>query len=86
VEQNKSSEKKIRQALGLLQSIQAQKEPTLESMIKFQDQYRSIPAEEHPWFFEAVIRKFEISKKISKKNYTWCWPMKGKTQPTGNGS
>ncbi len=67
MEPSKSSAKKINILLSLLKTIQDQKEVALELLIKFQDQYRSIPAEEHPWFFEEVIRKFEVNKKDIEK-------------------
>lgn len=67
MELSKNSSKRINHLLDLLNTIQVQKEASLESMIKFQDQYRSLPAEELPWFFEAVIRKFEIPKEEIEK-------------------
>jgi malonyl-CoA decarboxylase len=68
MEPSKPSDKKIRQALELLKSIQVQKEASRESMVKFQDLFRSFLLEEHPLFFEAVIREFEINQKDIEKD------------------
>ncbi len=67
MELSKGSGKRINDLLDLLKSIQAQKEATPEPIIRFQDQYKAIPLEDRPWFFEAVIRKFEISMKEIEK-------------------
>ncbi|MBI4764426.1 MAG: malonyl-CoA decarboxylase family protein [Deltaproteobacteria bacterium] len=67
MEISRSSAKKIDNLLDLLKTIHNQKEAALELLIRFQNQYRSIPAEEHPGFFKAVIRKFEINKKDIEK-------------------
>jgi malonyl-CoA decarboxylase len=67
MELNKPSAKKINELLNLLKSIQAQKEAQPEPMNRFRDQYQSILIEERPWFFEAVIHKFEINKKEIEK-------------------
>ena len=67
MELSKPSAKRINVLLDLLKSIQAQKEAAPESIIRFRDQYQEIPLEDRPWFFEAIIRKFEISKKEIEK-------------------
>src|SRR4030042_146177 len=68
MELGKASAKKIDDLLKLLNSIDVQNEAALEPMIRFRDQYRAILLEKRPWFFEAVIRKLEISKQeIEKK-------------------
>jgi malonyl-CoA decarboxylase len=67
MELNKTSAKKINELLNLLKSIQTQKETSPEPLNRFRDQYQAILVEERPWFFEAVIRKFEINKKEIEK-------------------
>ncbi|OGP49756.1 MAG: hypothetical protein A2Y79_05595 [Deltaproteobacteria bacterium RBG_13_43_22] len=67
MELGKASAKKIDDLLNLLKSIEVQNEAALEPMIRFRDQYRAILLEERPWFFEAVIRKLEISKQEIEK-------------------
>ncbi len=67
MELSKPSAKRINVLLDLLKSIQAQKEAAPEPIIRFRDQYQEIPLEDRPWFFEAIIRKFEISKKEIEK-------------------
>src|SRR4030043_1326320 len=67
MELGKASAKKIDDLLNLLKSIEVQNEAALEPMIRFRDQYRAILLEERPWFFEAVIRKLEISKQENEK-------------------
>lgn len=67
MELNKTSSKKINELLNLLKSIQAQEEAQPEPMNRFRDQYQAILIEERPWFFEAVIHKFEINKKEIEK-------------------
>jgi malonyl-CoA decarboxylase len=75
---NKTSARKINELLKLLKSIQAQKEPQPESLNKFRDQYQTILIEERPWFFEALIHKFEINKKEIEKELRLVLTEEGK--------
>ncbi|MBI5605285.1 MAG: malonyl-CoA decarboxylase family protein [Deltaproteobacteria bacterium] len=63
MEISKASAKKIDELLDLLKDIQGQKEIVTDLLIKFRDRYQEILPEERPWFFEAVIRQFEVGKK-----------------------
>jgi malonyl-CoA decarboxylase len=63
MELNRTSAKKINDLLNLLKTIQTQEETSPEPLNRFRDQYQAILIEERPWFFEAVIQKFEINKK-----------------------
>ena len=62
MELNKTAAKKIDDLINLLNTIQAQKEPSPDALIKFRDHYQEILPEERPWFFDAVIHRIEISK------------------------
>jgi malonyl-CoA decarboxylase len=78
MELSKGSGKRINDLLDLLKSIQAQKEVMPEPIIRFRDQYRAISLEDRPWFFEAVIGKFEISKKEIEKELSLVLTDEGK--------
>lgn len=67
MELNKTSLKKIEELLDLLKDIQSQKDTSPDSLIKFRDRYLEVLPEERPWFFEAVIRRFEVGKKEIEK-------------------
>jgi malonyl-CoA decarboxylase len=67
MELHKPSVKKINELLNLLKSIQAQQEAQPEPINRFRDQYQEILIEERPWFFEALVQKFEINKKEIEK-------------------
>ncbi|MBA4393920.1 MAG: hypothetical protein C0407_10245 [Desulfobacca sp.] len=68
MELNKTSIKKINELLDLLKTIHTQKEVSPDLLIKFRDRYQEILSEEQPWFFEAVINHFEISKAEIEKD------------------
>jgi malonyl-CoA decarboxylase len=67
MELSKSVKKKVDDLIDLLNSIHTQKEPTPDSLIKFQERYKEIQPEERPWFFEAVIHHFEVTKEGIEK-------------------
>jgi hypothetical protein len=67
MELSKATSKKIDQLIDLLDTIYSQKEPSTEPLIKLMDRYQEIQPEERPWFFEAVIHNFEISKGTIEK-------------------
>lgn len=67
MERSKASLKKIADLLDLLKTIHGQKEISPDLLIKFRDRYLEILPEERPWFFEAVIRTFEVGKKEIEK-------------------
>jgi hypothetical protein len=67
MELNKATSKKIDQLIDLLDTIYSQKEPSPEPLIKLMARYQEVLPEERPWFFEAVIHNFEISKGAIEK-------------------
>lgn len=78
MERSKASSKKIADLLDLLKTIHGQKEISPDLLIKFRDRYLEILPEERPWFFEAVIRTFEVGKKDIEKELRLLLAEEGK--------
>lgn len=78
MERSKASSKKIADLLDLLKTIHGQKEISRDLLIKFRDRYLEILPEERPWFFEAVIRTFEVGKKDIEKELRLLLAEEGK--------
>ena len=60
---NRAANKKIKELIALLKEIQVLKEPSLELLQKFQNQYVSVNRDDRGSFFEALVLAFHISKK-----------------------
>jgi hypothetical protein len=67
MELSKTSLKNINELLDLLKTIHTQNEISPDHLIKLRDRYQEIHPEERPWFFEAVIHHFEVSKSEIEK-------------------
>lgn len=78
MELSKASSRKIDQLVDLLDNIQTQKEIVPDQLIKFPDRYREILPEERPWFFEAVIHRFEIRQSEIEKELRLALADEGK--------
>jgi malonyl-CoA decarboxylase len=64
---SKTARKKVDDLIALLIAIHDQKEPSPDSLIKFQTRYKEIHPEERPWLFEAIIHNFEVTRKGIEK-------------------
>jgi hypothetical protein len=62
VELDRSSLKKVEDLLALFEEIHQSQEVSTDLLKSFQGDYLKLPLEEKTWFFEALIRRFEVNK------------------------
>lgn len=62
VELDRSSLKKVEDVLALFEEIHQSQEVSTGLLKSFQGDYLKLPREEKTWFFEALIRRFEVNK------------------------
>ena len=60
---DRATNKKIKELIVLLKEIRILKEPSLDLLQKFQNQYVSVNRDDRGSFFEALVLTFHISKK-----------------------
>ena len=60
---DRAANKKIKELIALLKEIRILREPSLDLLKKFQNQYVLVNRDDRGSFFEALILAFQISKK-----------------------
>jgi hypothetical protein len=63
-EPSRDSYKRIRRLAEVLDDIQGRQDPPADLLLRFQAQYKEIPREERPWFFDVILRRMEVQKDV----------------------
>jgi hypothetical protein len=68
IEPSRASYKRIGKLAELLNEIQVRQDPPPDLLRRFQAQYKEIPTEERPWFFDVILRRMEIEKGVIEEH------------------
>lgn len=58
----KAAPKSIEELVHLLDRIQGEKEPPANLFVRFQERYNTLPREDQPRFFDAILQRMEVGK------------------------